>query len=186
MVKASRNVALVVSCLTSMILTVAAWAGAQARTVGIPTTVLKVTRNVPTATSPIGTLTGYGELPGAVNDWSVWAPLVREKGAHYLVGSYDLKSFMQINLYVQSAGYYLINVVAARVFAAELRKYGAGMCCPYAVVAGGQWSNANPGYTAYLSYPVVLNLAAGQHYLYWVPTSVDASASVSEISVTKL
>ena len=145
-------------------------------------TSMKVTLDAPQITvSGLGSLSAYAYW-SYTQSVSVWGPLIRfTTSNHWLTGgSHDVHPFFVLYVNVTTAGYHLINVVATGV-AAELRK--STTTSPYPILSGGQWDNSST--TGYISYPIVLNLAAGMHYFYWLPNT-PRNVYVLEASVTKL
>ena len=150
---------------------------------------LKATRN-----ASAQSVAGFGSLSvadmfsytsstsGTMSASGVWGPLSHYgPGTHGAVGSLDVKPFLSVYLNVTSPGWYLINVVATKGNA-SLRKYGPGSGTPPLYPLLTRWENSSNSYV-YVSYPHLVNLAAGGHYLYWIPD--PGWFHVSEVSVTK-
>jgi hypothetical protein len=93
-------------------------------------------------------------------------------------GSYEAKSWVSISLQAQATGWYLINVQATPI-TAEMRMFSGGSS-GYTVIQTFQ----QPSTSGYVSYPVLLYLAAGWHDLSWV--NLDYFPYVSEVSATRL
>jgi hypothetical protein len=142
----------------------------------------KVTRNAPSASvTGLGTLWAQAYYPMfASADLNVWGPLERNTWTHSPVGgTYAAKSYVMIWVNVETAGWYLINVVANQKVRAEMRRYSGSPSSGYPLI---QTFTAPPT-VGYNSYPVLVNLAAGGQYFSWV--NLDRFCFVSEVSVTK-
>jgi hypothetical protein len=130
------------------------------------------------------TITGFGKLyayawyPTWINTYPTWGPLVRVAitSAGTSVGApYDVKPYMFIAFNATSAGWYVVNVVADQS-AFEARHFTG---VDYQLIQ----SFPKPPTAGSYSYPVLVNLTAGQHYFTWA--NFDW-IFVSEITVVKL
>jgi hypothetical protein len=141
-----------------------------------------------TKPAPSQNVAGLGSL--AVTDYilfssgypysypSYWGVLYRNANPNSPGGDIDLKPFMELNLTVSNPGWYIINIVATRA-KASLRRWNSATNTYVAVT---QWDYGAFAFYAE-SYPYLVNLAAGNHYFYWVP-EVEY-ALVLEASVMK-
>ena len=145
-------------------------------------TVAKVTRDAPNVNvAGLGSLYAEAYYPyRATSTLTLWGPLDRwssTSSSNEVGGSFSVKSYLRINLNVQTTGWYLINVQATST-GAEMRH--ASSSVSFTLVQ----SFTKPTASGYSSYPVVLNLTAGWHYFGWA--NLNWFPYVSEVSVTKL
>jgi hypothetical protein len=125
----------------------------------------------------LGRLYAYAWWPTWINTYSTWGPLVRAvvSGTGTVVGApYDVKPYMFISFNATTSGWYVLNVVAEQS-AFEARHFTG---TDYQLIQ----SFPRPAVAGSYSYPVLVNLAAGQHYFTWA--NFDW-IYVSEISVAK-
>ena len=81
---------------------------------------------------------------------------------------------------VTNPGWYIVNFLASKG-RASLKRFDPTSNPPYVAVT--QWDNSASA-NQYESYPVVVNLAAGYHYFYWIPEA--GYFWLSEVSLMKL
>jgi hypothetical protein len=128
------------------------------------------------AVSGLGYLSADEYILWSTSPQNLWGSFNRFSGPLYPAGAIDVKPWLGIFLQVTNPGWYLINVVGTRT-KASFRRWASG-----SYVSLTQWDNtASPN--SYESYPHVANLAAGWHYLYWVPEGLNIY--VSEVTLLK-
>jgi hypothetical protein len=140
---------------------------------------MSATRTTEQATlSGFGTMLASGIFPFNVNNFTtLWEYSCEHPnpGAGTQVGGpYDVKPYMYARLDVTTTGRYLINV-RATASTAEMRRYTSAGTFDL-VQAFGTPTTATG---SYYSYPVLVELAAGEHHFYW--TNVSQSVWVAEV-----